>query len=83
MAPQSLSLQRSIQLSNLWLPGAVISFHPRICCSICCTVARQPVALLAAIALRVIELIKRVDDATAPLGLQVQVNHCSADVAMT
>ena len=28
------------------------------------------------------ELIKRVDDTAAPVGLQVQVNHCSANVAV-
>jgi hypothetical protein len=38
--------------------------------------------LLAAIALQVIELIKGVNDAAAPVCLQVQVDHCSADVAM-
>src|SRR4051794_37395129 len=39
--------------------------------------------LLAAIALLVVELVKGVDDTAAPLGLQVQVDHGSADVAMT
>jgi len=41
------------------------------------------VALLAAIALLAIELIKRINNTAAPVGLQVQVNHCSADVAVT
>ncbi len=41
-----------------------------------------PVALLATISL-LVELIKWVDNAAAPLGLQVQVDHGSADVAMT
>ncbi|MEJ7683341.1 MAG: hypothetical protein WKG06_36880 [Segetibacter sp.] len=54
-----------------------------ICWSSCCTVALLPVALLAAIALLVIELIKRINNTAAPVGLQVQVNHCSANVAVT
>jgi hypothetical protein len=45
-------------------------------------VAWQPVALLAIIRL-LVELVKRVNDAAAPLGLQVQVDHSSANVAMT
>ncbi len=44
--------------------------------------AWQPVALLATICL-LVELIKRVDNAAPSLGLQMQVDHGSADVAMT
>ena len=72
-----------MRLSAAWLPGEVISFHSGICCSSCCTVALLPVVLLAAIALLISEMIKRVYNAAAPVCLQVQVNHCSADVAMT
>lgn len=72
-----------MRLSTLWLPGEVICFHCGICCSSCCTVALVPVVLSATILLLVIKMIKRVNNAAAPVGLQVQVNHGSADVAMT
>jgi len=45
-------------------------------------VALLPVALFGIIARQFIELIKGVDDTAAPVRLQVQVNHDSADVAM-
>ncbi len=74
--------QRSIRLNTLWLPGAVTSFHRGICCSNCCTVALAAVVLFVAIALLVIEMIKGVNDTTARVCLQVQIDHRSADVAM-
>ena len=71
-----------MRLSTVWLPGAVISLHAGICCSSCCTVALLPVVLLACIRLLVMELVKGVDDTAAPVRLQVQIDHRSADVAM-
>ena len=66
-----------MRLSTAWLPAAVIDFQCGICCNSCCTVAFE--ALLAAMAG---QLVKRVDDAAAAVGLQVQVDHGGGDIAV-
>ena len=67
-----------MRLSTAWLPAAVIDFQLGICCNSCCTVAFED--LLAAMAG---QLVKRVDDAAAAVGLQVQVDHGGGEGMVT